>query len=177
MLSASESALKKENLVALGAALCLFLSSIEYIIPKPLPFLRLGLSNLPILVALEVLSPGYIFLLILLKIIGQSLIQGTFFSIVFLFSFSGSLASGMIMIGAKKLLGDNISLIGISIIGAFTSNIVQILLARLIVFGEHAWIIAPPLLIMGLVSSTILGLLAQVYLKKSSWIKSFMRKS
>ena len=36
-------------------ALCFFLSAMEYMIPKPLPFLRLGLANLPIMLAVEVL--------------------------------------------------------------------------------------------------------------------------
>ena len=35
-----------QRLVALAAAVCLFLASIEYLIPKPLPFLRIGLANL-----------------------------------------------------------------------------------------------------------------------------------
>ncbi|MDR1230490.1 MAG: heptaprenyl diphosphate synthase, partial [Spirochaetaceae bacterium] len=30
---------------ALLGAFCLFLSSIEYMIPKPLPFMRLGIAN------------------------------------------------------------------------------------------------------------------------------------
>lgn len=170
MPSASNSA-SKENLVALCAAFCLFLSSIEYIIPKPLPFMRLGLANMPILIALTLLSPRYVLVIILLKIAGQALIHGSFLSIAFLFSFSGSLASGLAMIAARQLLGGKISLIGISIIGAFTSNTVQILIARLLIFGENAWLIAPPFLLMGLVSSTLLGFMAQTYLNQSSWVK------
>ena len=173
MPSASKSA-SKENLVALCAAVCLFLSSIEYIIPKPLPFMRLGLANLPVLIALTLLSSRYVFILIFLKIAGQALIHGSFLSIAFLFSFSGALASGLAMMAARQLLGKKISLIGISIIGAFTSNMVQILIARLLVFGENAWLIAPPFLLMGLLSSTLLGFIAQTYLNRSSWIKKLV---
>ena len=174
MPSAFNSKLQKENFVALGAATALFLASIEYIIPKPLPFMRLGLANLPILIALKILPPQNVFLLILLKAAGQSLIQGTFFSIVFLFSLSGSLSSGLAMIAAKKLLGERISLIGVSIAGALASNLIQIVLARLLAFGEYAWMIAPPLLLTGLVSSAILGFLAQLYWEKSSWLKKLV---
>ena len=39
-------------LTALAAAICLFLAGIEYMIPRPLPFLRIGLANLPLLLAL-----------------------------------------------------------------------------------------------------------------------------
>ena len=37
--------------VALLAATALFLASVEFAIPKPVPFVRLGLANLPVLIA------------------------------------------------------------------------------------------------------------------------------
>ena len=162
----------RENLVALSAALCLFLSAIEFIIPKPLPFLRLGLANLPILVMLDILPPGSILLLVLLKILGQSLIQGTFLSFAFLLSLGGSLTSGLIMLAARAVLGQRISLVGVSILGALASNGVQIILARLLVFGPLAWVIAPPFLLMGLISATLLGFAARAYTQKSMWLRN-----
>ena len=80
------------------AALCLLLSSVEYAIPKPLPFLRLGLANLPIILSLRKLSVRNVLLLTLLKIVGQAIISGTLFSYVFLLSASGSIASVCIML-------------------------------------------------------------------------------
>ena len=71
---------KKLDATALLGALSLFLSTLEYLIPKPLPFIRLGLANLPILIALFLLPPKFIFLLIGLKILGQGLVNGTLFS-------------------------------------------------------------------------------------------------
>lgn len=35
------------------ASTTLLLSALEYLIPKPLPFLKLGLANLPLLVVLD----------------------------------------------------------------------------------------------------------------------------
>lgn len=43
----------RSRLVAFFAALCLFLVAVEYAIPKPLPFLRLGLTNLPVILSLQ----------------------------------------------------------------------------------------------------------------------------
>lgn len=168
---------RRENLITMAAAVCLFLASIEYLIPKPLPFIRLGLANLPILVLLDLLSPQQVLLLVLLKVAGQSLVQGSLFSYVFLFSLAGSLASATVMVAVHRTLHRWITLVGISILGAFSSNVVQILLARLLVFGEQAWIIAPPFLLVGLISSTMLGYLALIYRKRSGWLKKIENDS
>ena len=158
------------RLVALAAAICLFLASIEYMIPKPLPFLRIGLANLPLLLALDLFPVSHFFLLLGIKILGQSLIQGSLFSFTFLLSLSGSLASGLVMLGARRLFRRSTTLIGISILGAMASNLVQLTLARYLVFGRSAWMIAPPFLLVGLISSSILGYLAQVYKQRSTWL-------
>jgi uncharacterized membrane protein len=157
--------------VALAAALCLFLSSIEYLIPKPLPFLRLGLANLPLLACLDLLPAGPFFLLLLLKALGQGIVQGSLFSVIFLFSAAGTLASGALMFGTRRLLGRRMSLIGISVLGALASNLTQLALAGWIAFGPSAWLIAPPFLAVGLVSSAVLGVLAQGYLRRSTFLR------
>jgi heptaprenyl diphosphate synthase len=175
MPTASRVAKPWQKLVPLAAAVCLFLSTIEYIIPRPLPFLRLGLANLPLLVALDLLPFGPFLLLIALKILGQALIQGSLFSVLFLFSAAGTLASGLIMYGAHRLFGGRMSLIGISILGALASNLSQLALARRFVFGPSAWLIAPPFLLVGLATSIALGVLAQLYRRRSVWLKKMAR--
>lgn len=144
-------------------------------VPKPFPFMRLGLANIPILLSLALLPPRTILLITLFKVLGQGLINGTLFSYIFIFSFSGSFASTFIMIGAKKLFKKHISFLGISVLGALASNGVQILLAYLILFGNTALLIGPPLLIIGLASSIILGLFAAKFSKESRWFKEQLK--
>ncbi|MDR0486770.1 MAG: Gx transporter family protein, partial [Treponema sp.] len=93
---------------ALLGGLCLFLSAIEYLIPKPLPFMRIGLANLPLLLALDIFSAKYFFLLAALKILGQGIIGGTFFSYVFLFSLAGTFSSAVLMYIARKVAGEKL---------------------------------------------------------------------
>ena len=162
---------EKLNLVSFLAALCLFLGAIEYMLPKPVPFLRLGLANLPILLALSLLNTPYLLLLILLKVLAQALIQGTLFSYTLLLSFSGSFASGLVMLAAHRLFGRAITLVGISIFGAMASNLCQLFLAVYLIFGKSGWMIAPVLLGIGLASSTLLGLFAEAFNRISRWIK------
>ena len=159
----------KEKIIALLAASCLFLSTIEYIIPKPIPFLKLGLANLPILIALNILNSREILKLTILKILGQGLIQGTLFSYIFLFSVVSSLASVFAMLVLNHICQTSISLIGLSVIGSIASNLSQLMLARLVIFGESAWLIAPFLLISGTISALILGIVANNYIDQSEW--------
>ncbi len=163
-------ATERYDTIALLGACALFLSTLEFLIPKPIPFMRLGLANLPILVSLSFLSPGEILLLTFVKILGQGLINGTLFSYVFLFSAAGSAASALVMMGTYRLFGGRMTLTGVSVLGALASNCVQLLISRYLIFGEGAWLLAPPFLIIGTASSIILGLFAERFAETSRWI-------
>ncbi len=163
---------KKIELTAFLGGLSLFLSAVEYLFPKPVPFMRIGFANLPILFSLRLLPVPYILLLVLLKITGQALISGTLTSYVFLFSAAGSFSSAVVMISLRKIPFRFISLIGISIMGALAGNIAQILLSVKFIFSESAWLIAPYFLLIGIISSFLIGLFAQKFTEKSKWIKS-----
>jgi heptaprenyl diphosphate synthase len=154
------------------AAFCLFLSAIEYLIPKPLPFMRIGLSNLPLLLALNIFPAGLWFLLVALRIFGQALISGTLFSYVFIFSLAGGLASAILMFTLRRLCSPAlVSLAGIGLAGSLASNAVQLGLAFFFVFGDGVRYLAPPFLVAGLISGLALGLFAEVFTRKSRWYR------
>ena len=159
----------KERISLLGG-LCFFLSLIEYMIPKPLPFIRIGISNMPLILAIDLLPfPGFI-LLVFLKIIGQALITGTLFSYVFVFSLGATLASSIMMYVMRKLFGEKgISLIGISAAGAMVSNSVQLLLAYFIIFGRSVYYMAVPVYIVGIISGIFLGYICEYFKNNSLW--------
>ena len=165
--------MNKNRLISFLAALCLFLSAIEYAIPKPLPFLRLGLANLPILISLYLLTPKETLFLSILKILGQGFISGTFFSYIFVFSAGGSLASSITMIAIFYLFkkGTYISNIGLSLAGALANNAVQLLLSYFILFGENTKYIAPILLISACITGCALGIFTNLFVTKSIWFQ------
>ncbi len=156
---------------AFYAALCLFLSAIEYAIPKPLPFLRLGLANLPIILALETLAFKEMILLIFLKIIGQALISGTIFSYIFVFSAAGSIASALTMICLHRVLKKSslVSNITYSLSGALANNLAQILCSQVLIFGDNTKYIAPLLLVSGVITGLLLGIFTNKFVESSSW--------
>lgn len=157
------------KLISFLAAMCLFLSAVEYAIPKPLPFLRLGLANVPILLALTKLSPKKVLFLILLKVLGQGFISGTFFSYIFLFSASGSFTGGLAMLAAHRFLKKHISYIGISLAGAMGNTAAQLILSQLVLFGDGTRFIAPILLITATITGIVLGLFTNLFAGKSRW--------
>ncbi len=165
---------KKSDLIAFFAALCLFLSAIEYAIPKPLPFMRLGLANLPIILSLQLMNKRQTLLLVLLKILGQGFISGTLFSYIFIFSAAGSFASAFAMILLYMIFGrlKLISAVGLSLAGALANNAAQLFIAKFMLFGSNTKYIAPILLISGVITGISLGLFIQLFETKSIWFKS-----
>ncbi|MDR0377789.1 MAG: Gx transporter family protein [Spirochaetaceae bacterium] len=159
----------RKSLALLGAC-CLFFSTIEYMIPKPLPFMRIGIANLPLMLALDIFPFPVFLVLTALKVLGQALITGTLFSYVFLFSLTGTFFSAVFMYGLRRLLGRNrISFIGIGTVGAMMSNITQLALAWFFVFKNNVRYIAPPLLAAGMIAGAALGLFCEYFSSRSQW--------
>jgi len=156
--------------LALLGAFCLFLSTIEYMIPKPMPFMRIGIANLPLMLALDIFPFHAFLVLAAIKVLGQALITGTLFSYIFLFSLTGTLLSAVSMYTLCRLLGsDRISFIGIGIMGAMVSNVSQLTLAWVFIFGNSTRYIAPPFMAAGLVTGTALGIFCEVFTRRSQW--------
>jgi heptaprenyl diphosphate synthase len=163
--------ISEKNDAALLGAFCLFLSTLEYLIPKPLPFMRIGLANVPLMLALDLFTLKSYALLVLVKVLGQALITGTLFSYVFLFSLAGTLSSAAVMYLLRRFLGPaRISFTGIGIAGAFVSNGSQLVLARLFIFGEGTRFLAPPFLAAGIVTGAALGMFCEAFAARSLWM-------
>ncbi|MDR3334731.1 MAG: Gx transporter family protein [Treponema sp.] len=164
---------KGGSTAALLGGFCLFLSTLEYMVPKPLPFLRIGLANVPIMLGLDILSFKYLAILVLIKVLGQALITGTLVSYIALFSLAGTCSSAAIMYLLRRLLGpQRISFIGISVIGALVSNFSQLVLARFFVFGEGIRFLIPPFLAVGLITGITLGIFCETFTARSRWYQT-----
>ena len=159
----------KKNLALLGAC-CLFLSAVEYMIPKPLPFMRIGLANLPLMLAIDIFPFKSFLVLVCIKIFGQALITGTLFSYVFLFSLSGTFSSALLMYALRRALGnERITFIGVGTAGAFVSALSQTALGWFLVFRENTRYIAPLFLGTGLVTGIALGVFCEMFIRRSKW--------
>jgi len=158
--------------LAIFGAFCLFLSAVEYMIPKPLPFFRIGLANLPLMLAIDIFPLPSFFVLICIKVFGQALITGTLFSYIFLFSVTGTFFSALLMYFLRRVLKkERVTFIGIGTAGAVVSNISQLSLAYFFIFKENVFYIAPAFLAAGLVTGIALGVFCEVFANKSKWYK------
>jgi uncharacterized membrane protein len=163
--------------IAIFAAFSMFAATLEYLFPRPVPFFRLGLANLPIIMAFPLLDFSSLLMLTLLKVLGQSLVNGTLASYVFLLSLTGSFASFFLMYGLYRLLGRRISYIGLSLAGALASNSVQSVFSVLVIFGQQAWVILPLFYGLGFAAGLAIGVLAEVVSRRSLWFYQRYRES
>ena len=171
-------AIEKENfLIPRFGALCFFLATVEYIIPKPLPFMRLGIANLPLVLAAGFFPLRVYILLALVKIIAQGIVGGTFFSWLFVFSAAGTFSSAATMFLLKRIAGNKISAVGLSTAGAVVSNGMQLVIAVLWIFGGSALTAAPVLLAAGTISGFAIGIFAEICNRKSKWLAEIRNKN
>ncbi|MCL2381415.1 MAG: Gx transporter family protein [Treponema sp.] len=155
--------------LALLGAFCMFLSTIEFMIPKPMPFMRIGIANLPLMLALDIFPFPAFLVLVGIKVVGQALITGTMFSYIFLFSLAGTGLAALSMYAVRRLLGDRVSFIGIGALGAMMSTIAQMALAWFFLFGNAVRFIAPPFFGAGLITGIALGVFCEVFVRRSTW--------
>jgi heptaprenyl diphosphate synthase len=151
--------------IALLVALACILQISESMIPHPIPGLRLGLANMVTLTTLVLLGFRHALEVALIRTILSSLIIGTFMSPGFILSFSAAIASTLIMGLFYWLSGLNarfrFSIIGISIVGAFCHNMVQLFLAYfLLVKHSGIFVFFPWLSIGALATGWVVGIVA-----------------
>lgn len=141
-------------------ALTLLFSYAEMILPRVVPFFRLGLANVVILLALDI-NLGSFIILSILKATAASLIGGTLFSPFFFISLVQSCVSALTMRFMYKFISKKvISLYGISVAGSTISAAVQISLASLYI-GKGTFALLGPMLIFNTVSGFITALFSE----------------
>lgn len=152
----------KKKTIAYASALTFLFSMLETIVPKPLPFFRLGLANIPLLLVLPLLDfPSYL-LLLTFKWLGGGLISGTLFSFFGLMSAFATAGGGISMYALWKWGGKKVTYWGISAFGALVNSLIQLLLSSLYL-GRGTWNFLPLMLSLSLLSSLLVAFLAFSY--------------
>ncbi|UCF87449.1 MAG: Gx transporter family protein, partial [Nitrospiraceae bacterium] len=123
---------KSENIhIALLAAYAIGLHSIERFIPSPVPWLRFGFANIITLTTLFIYGLKAGMTVTLIRFFVGSLFTGTFLGPAFALSLAGGIASTLVMWSAKILAGRILSHMGLSLLGALSHNVAQLLMAYL----------------------------------------------
>lgn len=145
-------------------ALALIFSYVETLIPVNLgiPGVKLGLANLIIVVALYKMRLSEAYLLSVVRVLLAGFIFGNYFSIIY--RLAGGLLSLTVMALLKKWGG--FSLQGISIAGGVFHNIGQLIVAAVVVETFSVTYYFPVLLVAGLLTGLVIGIVAEMMLKR-----------
>ncbi len=155
---------KKIALYGLLVALAFILSYIESLFPvsTAIPGIKLGLANLVVITALYKIGIKEAFALSVLRII---LVGFTFGSpSTMLFSLAGGLLSWLLMVIFQKT--KLFSMVGVSILGGIAHNIGQIAVAILVVENIDIIYYLPFLLISGVITGTLVGILSAMVVQR-----------
>lgn len=151
------------SLLILSAAV---LGVVDTIIPRPLPFFKIGLANIASVVS--VVRFGYLrtLELNLIRAVSVALITGILATPTFILSLSGALTSATVMWAVYRFSGNKVSLAGISVAGAVSSLWAQLLAAGVILHDIPLRNILPLLTVWGVVSGLLVGTAAETALRK-----------
>lgn len=155
---------KRTAKLGLLIALAFVFSYIECLIPVHIgvPGAKLGLANLVVLVALYTLGAREAFVLSVVRIV---LVGFTFANTAsMLYSMAGGLLSYLAMLVAKKT--KLFSITGVSVIGGVFHNVGQIGVAMLVLETQSLIFYLPVLLLAGIVSGVIIGVLGAMVTKR-----------
>jgi heptaprenyl diphosphate synthase len=97
----------------------------EGLLPTPLPWARLGISNVVVVVALFGYGLPFAFAVNAVRIVAGNLLLGIVMSPAFVFSALGSTAALVVMAVMRRTLVPPFSVIGVSVFGAVANNATQ----------------------------------------------------
>ncbi len=149
---------KKVARLGIFVALAMVFSYIEVLIPFHfgIPGVKLGIANVVVVAGLYLLSVPEVLMISVVRIVLSGLLFGNGVSI--LYSLAGGMLSFFAMWLLKKVKG--FSLVGVSIAGGVMHNVGQLMAAAWILGNLRIAVYFPVLLVAGLLTGSMIGLLA-----------------
>ena len=130
--------------------------STEMFIPS-----RFGFANIIVLTAIAMFGLRVGLMVTILRVFLGTILMGTFLTPAFFLGMGGGIGSTLVMGFGYRQLKAYFSLVGISVMGAYTHNIVQLTIVYLL-FIRHSEVfyILPVLLLFGILTGTLNGVAA-----------------
>ncbi len=158
---------KKIPYYGLFAALAILMGYVEMLIPVPVPIpgVKLGLANVIIIIMMYFMDVKSAFFVSLIRVVLSGLLFAGFAGL--LYSLSGAMLSFVVMALLKET--DKFSIVGVSIAGGVFHNVGQIIVAALAVENVKMAYYLPFLLVSGVVTGMLIGIVAKTalgYLKR-----------
>ncbi len=147
--------------LAMLVSLASVLHAVEALIPLPFvtPGARLGLANIVALYAVMTMGLREALTISFLRTLLGSLLSGTFMNVGYYLSTSGALFSTLCMYACKRFLGKSVSAVGVSVVGAVSHNIAQVIAASLLLRQPGVFFYLPYLLFFAVPTGTFVGMI------------------
>jgi len=144
------------------AFLSSFITSLENMFPRPLPYFRIGFAFIIIITILDIFTLKELILLIFIKNLSVALLFAYIFTPPFYLGLSGGIVSVIIMKNMSKF-NKLFSLIGVSILGAVGNNITQLFVSKYLFKLHDISFLIMPILVISLITGGVVGILALVF--------------
>ena len=155
---------KKVALLGISIALAMILSYLESQIPSIVPGVKIGLANLAIVFILYRIGWREAIIVSTIRVLMMSFLFGNGFQ-VFMFSIVGAVLSLAGMILLKQIKG--LSPVVVSISGGILHNVGQTIVACVMLSTKEYVMILPILLVSGIISGTVIGIISGMLVKRS----------
>ncbi|OQY08671.1 MAG: hypothetical protein B6I28_04490, partial [Fusobacteriia bacterium 4572_132] len=148
--------------------MALYFSLMESIIPKPFPWMRIGLSNISTIIGMRKFGFKFGLEILILRILINSIMLGTFLSPTFIIS----ILSGIVGVGVMGIFmryQKSFSTIAISTIAGITHNMMQLLVVYYLFFNNinvmerGILVFIFFFLLFGTISGLIVGIFAEKF--------------
>ena len=148
---------RKSPYYGLFAALAILMGYVEFMIPVPVPIpgVKLGLANVIVIIMLYFMDAKSAFFVSLIRVLLSGLLFAGFAGM--LYSMAGALCSFAVMVLLQK-----------TVAGGIFHNVGQIVVASLVVQNVRMAYYLPFLLVSGVVTGVLIGIVAQTALKHLS---------
>ncbi|MBN98909.1 MAG: hypothetical protein CME16_06615 [Gemmatimonadetes bacterium] len=153
--------------LGLMGSIALILFVFEALVPRVLPWMKLGLGNLAVMLTLLLFGFTAALGVCIVKLLVGGLISGSLGGPAFIVGGGAGIVSLLLMASVRGIVPGIFSPVGLSILGALAHQLTQLVLASYLYLGQGALFYFLHLfLIWGLISGAAIGLLAYWTLEK-----------
>ena len=140
------------------AFLSSFIAALENMFPRPIPYFRIGFSFIIIITILDAFKLRELILLILIKNISVAIAFAYIFTPPFYLGLCGGIVSVIIM-KLMRYFKSAFSFLGISLMGALTSNLSQAFLSKYLFNLPDIKFLIVPVFIISLITGSVVGIM------------------
>lgn len=161
-----DSSVRREKYLVFLILLSLYLSLAEALIPKPFPWLKIGLSNIGTIIALEKFGKKMAAEVVICRIIIQGIMIGTLFSPGFIISLVSGIVSVSVMIFLYNFR-DKLSIVAISVFSALVHNFTQLVVVYFLLFrninlnSRYIMLFVMGFLFLGCIAGAVTGVIGE----------------